>query len=46
MTDTKHFEYKEGYKDGMQAALRGNDHALRIGNAILEILDERYQRYE
>lgn len=39
----KENEWRKGFEDGMKAALRENEVALRIGHAILNALDDRYE---
>ena len=36
-------KWREGYDMGFKAAQRENDEAIRIGDAILRVLDERYE---
>ncbi len=35
--------WKRGYDAGMKTALYQNSKALALGNAILNVLDERYE---
>lgn len=36
-------EWRKGYDLGVEAALRENDIAIKIGRAILDALDDRYK---
>lgn len=38
--------WRKGFEDGAKEMTRQNDIALRIGNAILAALDERYEHKE
>lgn len=38
--------WRKGYDMGVQNALRTNDIAIKIGSAILDALDKRYQQHE
>lgn len=38
--------WKAGYDAGFKALIRANEKAFRIGNAILSVLDELYERAE
>lgn len=35
--------WKEGYESGHKAATREEDSAIKIGRAILDVLDNRYE---
>ena len=36
-------EWRKGYDIGFKAAMREHDEAVKIGNAVLDVLDNRYQ---
>ncbi len=36
-------DWRRGYNLGVQTAMRQNDIAIKIGRAILDALDERYE---
>jgi hypothetical protein len=42
MTDKEAKIWKEGYDTGAKAMMRQNDAAIKIGQAIIDTLDERY----
>lgn len=46
MTDSESEAWKRGYELGVQDNLRQNGDAIKIGDAILDVLDSRYQRIE
>lgn len=35
--------YDDGYKIGVRDFMKNNDEAIRIGSAIIEVLDRRYK---
>lgn len=35
--------WRDGYEAGLKKALRDNDEAIKIGSAILDVLDNRYE---
>lgn len=41
--EIKNKVWREGYDLGVQNTLKTNDKALKIGQAILNVLDERYE---
>jgi hypothetical protein len=43
MTDQEAKIWKEGYEAGAKMVLNQNDKEIKIGKAIMEVLDERYE---
>lgn len=43
MTKEEQEAWRRGYESGMQVVLRKEDAAIKIGTAILNVLDTRYQ---